>query len=199
MWLPSVWFENWGGWWSHSQDGAQVFVRKLRGQLWLCAIPEVWQTSMESCQLCGVTGQVWGSVAVKAEDIVWGVSGHPISKGWIACQRDWREATKWEGIKKSRCPRSQERSCFKEEGGVIRVECQWGTTVRFGRMGIIGNLDRRSFGGMVGTEDKLEKLKGRIRGGGMMRVIVANYVFDMVCCAENHGNRTVSGGRCLVN
>lgn len=66
-------------------------------------------------------------------------------------------------------------------------------------MGIIGNLDRRSFGGMVGTEDKLEKLKGRIRGGGMMRVIIADYVFDMIYCAENHGNRTVSGGRCLVS
>lgn len=45
----------------------------------------------------------------------------------------------------------------------------------FGRMGITGNLDKRSFGGLVGMEDHLEKLKGRIRGGGMIIVIVVNY------------------------
>lgn len=45
----------------------------------------------------------------------------------------------------------------------------------FGRMGITGHLDKRSFGGMVGMEDHLEKLTGRIRGGGMIIVIVDHY------------------------
>lgn len=66
-------------------------------------------------------------------------------------------------------------------------------------MGNPSNLDKRSFGGMVGMEDQLEKLKGRIRGGGVIIVIVDNYLFDMSCCAENQGNRTIPGGRCLVS
>lgn len=65
-------------------------------------------------------------------------------------------------------------------------------------MGITGPLDKSSFGGMVGMEDQVEKLEGSIRGGGVIIVIVDNYLFGTPCCAENQGNRTIPGGRCLA-
>lgn len=62
-----------------------------------------------------------------------------------------------------------------------------------------GNLAKRTFGGMVGMEAQVEKVRGRIRGGDVMTAIVGNYLFDLSRCTDKQGNGTMLGARCLTN
>ena len=51
-----------------------------------------------------------------------------------------------------------------------------------------GNLAKRTFGGMVGMEAQVEKVRGRIRGGDVMTAIVGHYLFDLSRCTDKQGN-----------
>ena len=90
----------------------------------------------------------------------------------------------WEGIKESGCPGSSERNCLKEKGGLDKLESQWGMSIGFGHIWIPDHLDKRSFGGVVGKEAQVEKLKERIIDGEEMTVTVDNY---LKCLAVQKG------------
>lgn len=68
-------------------------------------------------------------------------------------------------------------------------------SIGFGRIWIPDHLDKSSFGGVVGKEAQVEKVKERIIDGEEMTVTVDNY---LKCLAVQKG-RNIYGRKCLVS
>lgn len=72
-------------------------------------------------------------------------------------------------------------------------------SIGFGHIWVPDHLDKSSFGGVVGKEAQVEKVKERIRDGEEMTVTVDNYLKCLAVQKKRQENGTIYGRRHLIS